>query len=83
MNASRAIGTTYTNTTGRPIQIIVGIVNATQFTRFDMEIGGLSVSFGRAAFSGSSDFAAITATIPNNATYRLVTGSIDRWIELR
>jgi len=83
MIASRVVGTTYTNTTGRPIQILVCGASSTQFTIFSMEINGLAVSFGRAAFSGSSDFAAITATIPNNATYRIVTGGTNNWLELR
>jgi hypothetical protein len=83
MIASRAAGTTYTNTTGRPIQIVVCATTATQFTIFEMDISGLSMLFGRAAFSGSSDFSTITLTIPNDATYRLVTGSINNWLELR
>ena len=83
MFASRAAGTTYTNTTGRPIQIVVGATSTVQFVIFEMEINGLSTLFGRSVFNGSSSFASITATIPHNTTYRLVTGNINTWIELR
>ena len=83
LTASRVANTTYTNTTGRPIQIAVCASTSIQFEIFEMVINGNSILFGRGYFSGSSAFAAITATIPNNATYRLATGNINNWLELR
>ena len=74
--AQRVIGTTYTSTTGRPIQLMfVGGSNAT----YVLTIGGVTV----ASWTQSNSQASISAVIPTGATYSIANGSIGTWTELR
>lgn len=76
VTASRALGVTYTNTTGRPIQLyITGDLNDTTIT-----VGGVPLL--ARDYSGGTFICLI---IPVGATYTLsATGSSDRkWMELR
>lgn len=76
VTASRALATTYTNSTGRPIQLyIIGDLNGTILT-----IGG--VALNSKDYSGGSF---INTIIPNNTTYSIAWfGSAPTlWAELR
>lgn len=80
VTSSRATGTTYTNSTGKPIQVMVS------------QRGGASVySYAYVSSVQVSQVTTTTATVgifptsfivPNGATYS-VTGTIDYWAELR
>src|SRR5690554_983449 len=84
VTGSRAIGTTYTNTTGRPIYVSVG-VNETGVTTWVMEVNGVQVGeFGVYEF-GAGSFSTI---VPAGSTYRVYRstgagGGIRYWSELR
>jgi hypothetical protein len=84
--ASRALGVTYTNTTGKPI-----MVNVRCLTSLTSELG-LVVNGGVTLFGAPSAGIAYislgTVTIPNNSTYNVfltngATTSNFAWIELR
>lgn len=84
VTASRAKGTTYTNTTGRPIQILVqyqddGFINGATFN-----IGGLTrTTSDLSGGSGGYPFW-FSAVIPNGTAYSISGGvNLPAWWELR
>ena len=78
---SRALGTTYTNSTGKPISVMVGIVNAAQVS---WTVDGVLI--GTNGDSGGYNNV-ITFIVPAGATYTgtTVSGtpSVQTWVELR
>ena len=72
LTGSRSASTTYTNSTGKPIQLSVRNTNAVIIT-----VNGLDLGFMSSA-AGST----MNAIIPNGGTYSY-TGTVDRWFELR
>jgi hypothetical protein len=88
VTASRASGTTYTNSTGKPIMVSIqmGQVGVSQNTQF--LIGGTAINDGNGGMGiqgiGSTWWAAIHI-VPNGVTYSLTAGtnSILKWWELR
>ncbi len=87
VTASRAAGTNYTNTTGKPIFISVSGGGQPNHGQMSMTVGGvfLGIQGFRSIASGRSD-ATMNAIVPNNTTYRVdnVLGwSLINWTELR
>jgi|688.fasta_scaffold00062_16 hypothetical protein len=89
MKASRVSGTTYTNNTGKPIQIIVTLADTMGRSTVEVIVGGLviipAVDYDIA--SGSATFC-VQIIIPNNTDYKIThtgssAGSIHSWFELR
>jgi hypothetical protein len=81
VTGSRAIGTTYTNSTGKPIQVNVNITLGT-FSSASFQVNGLSV------FTSSNQLertlnTTLTSIIPIGATYSVTSGSLNYWVELR
>lgn len=83
VKASRAVGTTYTNTTGRPIQVSVtcsvntGVVNT-------LSVDGLPVAYSSVGVIGNG--LTLQAIVPAGSTYVLTnTGgtTVLYWVELR
>ena len=87
MTASRVAGTTYTNTTGKPICVLPSAQASyyNNYVRFDFYINGTKVLLN--ASNEGVTFATISGQfiIPNLATYRLDvnTGVLYTWFELR
>ena len=77
MAASRSLGTVYTNTTGKPIQVVVTCAASNALT---FSIGGAVVA--QATYGSSSPANSVSLIIPNGVTYS-VAGSISKWWELR
>ena len=75
--ASRVAGTTYTNSTGRPI--MVAIMQASTGTQ-NFYIDGVKVG---AQVMTSTTTATLTFIIPNGSTYRCDTSKGTSWFELR
>jgi len=77
---SRANNVTYTNTTGKPIEIAISIASGGTST-YTIQVDGVEV--GRVAnnITGTIN-ATISATIPSNSTY-IVSGGFNVWSELR
>jgi len=83
---SRSLDVTYTNNTGRPIQVSISLNNVSTSTFFYFYVDAVIVSGqGR---NGSNNSASIFAIIPNGSTYKVDTvvgGSgftISGWTEL-
>lgn len=85
VSASRAFGTTYTNNTGRPIQLGI-VIRTAASAQADFLINGVIVSRAFAG-SGTSYEQEFNRVIPNGATYRVNisagTPTITYWTELR
>ena len=75
LTGSRAIGTTYTNSTGKPIQVCISTdINSAYFF-----INGVDMYIPNYLYFGSHYF-----IVPNGQTYRLEgAGGINSWSELR
>lgn len=83
VTASRAVSTTYTNTTGRPIEVIIGATSSSD-SRVSAQVGSLP-EFGSQSYSAPGvDAASVSFVVPPGVTYRLVsiTGTLI-WLELR
>ena len=85
VTGSRTAGTTYTNSTGKPIQVIVSFQSSNQ-TNFALgTINGLTV-YGSVTTSGSH-WGTISYIVPNGNTYsaNMNGGSVTatNWLELR
>ena len=87
VTGSRALSTTYTNTTGRPIQVSVSgyTGGGTSGGAIYITAGGLT-SFGSWAYSGAVPIGTSSIIVPAGASYYATpTGSVSLtyWIELR
>ena len=79
---TRASGTTYTNSTGRPIQISI-VLNMFGTNQGSLVVNGLTVI--SAIVGAASATQQFTFIIPNGNTYILTlsAGTINSWLELR
>ena len=82
--SSRVVGTVYTNTTGKPIQVSVSAYNGTANGQTKLLANSIQVALGE-AYSANGNFT-LSAIIPNGTTYEVVTVSgsttILTWAEL-
>ena len=80
LTASRSLAATYTNSTGRPIQVSIYFLGSTQS---NFTVNGLTI----ASNSSSTGWMTVSEVIPPNATYSLVdiNGGLSylNWYELR
>jgi hypothetical protein len=83
--ASRAVGTTYTNSTGRPITVLFS-PNASGGLITYANLNGVSLAFVQFTPSGGGGASPFTLIVPNGATYSFANGAnttIGYWFELR
>lgn len=85
--ASRALSTTYTNSTGRPIFVVVSLLQATSSaTTIQVTLNGSIVLFGNTATT-LNHATAISFLVPAgdtyNVTYAGAAATLDKWAELR
>jgi hypothetical protein len=72
-DVTRAFGTNYTNSTGKPIMLAgVFIRNATSSANVDLIIGGVQVPLARNTNSNGGNVSAGSLIIPDNTVYQLV-----------
>ena len=91
VTSSRAGSTTYTNTTGKPIQVNIRCrvvaSNASLNPELTLEVDGIGLAKVGVSPGGSAMtlFGTLTAIVPPGSTYRLTgnNGSVDVWAELR
>ena len=84
MTGSRAIGTTYTNSTGRPIYVLVSVSQNTSGIGINGSIAGLAINTHQDNGSGSTG--PFFGIIPNGVTYVISTEpgkTLNSWLELR
>lgn len=79
----RTSGTTYTNSTGRPIMVMVGGTAVSGSPNITVVVGGVTiVNWGFPYGSGQP----VSFIVPNGTNYSVTFGagtSLDRWVELR
>lgn len=76
---TRVAGTTYQNTTGRPIALSIRMV---QGAARDLEISTNGTTWSKLMTSGGAEALSCFAVIPNNYYYRVLT-AVGAWMELR
>lgn len=81
---SRVFGTTYTNTTGRPIQIQITWASNTQFATLNFTLNGDAITVNRNPNpTGTNYYYTLSIVIPNGDTYLASGGTLNTWYELR
>lgn len=84
VTASRALGTTYTNSTGKPIQVSVVVQDTSSVADLHFFVNGTSVVRMPDIVGGSAGFQQLTITVPSTQTYRLETANLlHSWVELK
>lgn len=89
VKASRNAGTTYTNSTNRPISVYVKCRSTSSGTvnlEASATVGGVEVSSGSAYSANTSYFIALSFIVPPGATYSVTlvaNVALDKWSELR
>lgn len=82
VSGSRVVSTSYQNTTGRPIEIIVRFLATSATRRFQISPDG--TTWVDATVAASAATGSVTVTLPNGYFYRLDGSStIYTWVELR
>ena len=83
VTASRALGTTYTNSTGKPIMVSARGIYATNSGAVTIYVNGLDIGQSNVG-GGSGSRLTIAGIVPDNSKY-LVTGvsALEKWTELR
>tara|TARA_R110000803_G_scaffold58197_1_gene116428 strand:+ start:1378 stop:2067 length:690 start_codon:yes stop_codon:yes gene_type:complete len=84
MSASRAVGTSYQNTTGRPIMVSVGTTISTEAYLQVSSNGTTWVSVGTlGGHGGINDSGSSQAIVPDDHYYKATGGTLAVWAELR
>jgi hypothetical protein len=83
VTGSRVSGTTYTNSTGKPIFVSGRTTNFTTSTTITCTVDGVIAFQRTAAPGGSTENIAFTFIVPNNSVYEVSGRDIGYWAELR
>ena len=84
--ASRSKGVTYTNTTGRPIGVVIKVEYADDDGDLTVTVGGVGIGRVKGNAPGGSGYwqTTLSFTVPNLTTYAVSGGSgVFGWAELR
>lgn len=83
MCSSDLFGTTYTNSTGKPIVVYVNAMTTASNGALSIAVNGFTCGFSVQPISGS--VVAATALVPSGGTYVVSVGfaNISSWSELR
>jgi hypothetical protein len=85
VTGSRALGTTYTNSTGKPIMAAVSLQVNGAFNFSSATVGGVTVAQFGSSDSANTDRNTVSFIVPNSTTYS-ITGAgagLLTWAELR
>jgi len=82
VKASRALSTTYTNSTGSPIEVSVAIISAFNGA-ISLIVDGIYVGYATNQFGDRALYGTLSAVIPNGSTYSAGGASVQYWSELR
>lgn len=82
VTGSRVGGTTYTNTTGRPIEVYATSSNSASAQGLTLTVNGLALSGPQVA---SNNTTTVCGIVPPGGTYSVTVtlGALARWVELR
>ena len=81
MTLYRALGTVYTNTTGRPITVNIILNDKNDSSAVLVVVDGINIGY----LSNSSQYGqakTLSFIVPNDSTYKVILG-FDGWLELR
>jgi len=81
MAASRAAGVTYTNTTGRSIELSIVVSSLVVGDTTALRVNGVLTSYYN--ITGNSGVWTHSVTVPSGSTYNLSANTIIAWRELR
>ena len=82
VKSSRASGTTYTNSTGKPIMVAVAAGPTSNNQSIGVTVGG--VSLGSLTLTNGYTSGAFQFIVPNSTTYVVtINGTLNTWAELR
>ena len=80
--ASRSFGVTYTNSTGKPIEVSVTVNGGT--VALQTTVGGVVIGKQYSTYTSGTPRHNMTFIVPNNTTYKVdYTGTLEYWTELR
>lgn len=80
--ASRAFGVTYTNSTGKPIEVSVTAHSGS--VALQATVGGVVLGKQYSTYNSGTPRHNVTFIVPNNTTYKVdYTGTLEYWTELR
>jgi hypothetical protein len=87
-SVQRAVGTTYYNTTGRPIQVNIFPFNVGANSDATLTVSGVAVAYTQGDSTNGAASATLTAIIPAGASYvltgsRTISSGSGIWAELR
>ena len=82
VKASRAVGATYTNNTGKPIEVSASIFVGGNGSSL-LQVDGINVQFMANQFGDRNLNVTMSAIVPNGGTYKVTSGGINYWAELR
>ena len=84
VTGSRSFGTSYTNSTGKPMMVIVSSTIGNGSTgSWSLYVNGVIVGSSALSGSGGAHQTTISAIVPSGGTYEAVsTGSLDSWTEI-
>jgi hypothetical protein len=82
---SRTSGTTYTNSTGKPIMVAASSARTGDVARLTIAVDGVTIGSAYTGTSSLQQIAFMTTIVPNGSTYVVtaVAGSLTSWTELR
>ena len=87
VTGNRALDTTYTNSTGKPIYFSVRGVATGAASTWAATIGGIQVAKGWASNQLDSDMCSVGGVVPPGSTYSVSmtvgSASLSAWLELR
>lgn len=84
VTGSRALNTTYTNTTGRPIEVVVSLLTTTSEDSLSVIVSGITILTGDLG-GDVGEGGVFSFIVPSSSTYRLTStgNTLSNWAELR
>lgn len=82
VTASRAVATQYTNSTGRPIEVLINL-SLTDNQSVTFTLNGIAMTITNSSGTTGSQTYPLSFTVPDGNTYQLSAGTISKWLELR
>jgi len=83
---SRAVGTTYVNTTGKPIVANVAMTSSASQSTATLTVNGVT-TYGSSAYNSGAPASTVSAIVPPGASYvaglTLGTPTLSQWVEMR
>lgn len=82
VKASRAYGVTYTNSTGKPIEVFVTNAGGSQLLK--ATVGSVVLGQQTSTYNTSTPRQCFSFVVPNGSTYKVdCNGTLEYWTELR